>query len=157
MPVGLDWVGFYALLIALMLTLLLVLGGFKVASAIVKEPFKKFLHHNSYALAPVMLIGSLSHIGTFFFLHYASDLTNAFYWLMGSSEVMKPLATMRDGWVHIFSLFGFLGAVWSLGLLFERMKVYQVSLGKKMAAWTVASSVIWGYVALLILQMTVRH
>jgi len=157
LPVGIDWVGFYALLTALTLTFVLVLGGFKIASSLLNEPFGKFLHHNSYALAPVMLIGSLSHIGTFFFVHYASDLTNAFYWLMGSSEVMKPLATMRDGWVHIFSLFGFAGALWSLGLLYNRMRGYQTTNGRKIIAWIVASSAIWIYIVLLLVQMMIRH
>ena len=157
LPIGIDWVGFYALLTALALTAFFVLGGFKVASHIAGEPFKAFLHHNSYALAPVMIIGSLSHIGTFFFLHYASDLANAYYWLIGSTETMKPLASMRDGWVHLFSLFGFAGGFWSLGLLYVRIKSYSLPFVSQMAAWIAASLVIWLYIALLALQMVVRH
>ena len=156
LPIGIDWVGFVALVTALVLTFALVFGGFKIASKVVNIPFKEFLHRNSYALAPVMIIGSLSHIGTFFFVHYASDLGNAWFWLIGSPEIMAPLATMRDGWVHIFSLFGFVGAFWSLGLLYNRLGVYQVSLKQKVLAWISGSLIIWGYIFLLVLQMTAR-
>lgn len=157
LPIGVDWVGFYALLSALLITALFVFGGFKIAAGMVHEPFKTFLHKNSYALAPVMIIGSLSHIGTFFFLHYAGDLGNAYYWLIGSAETMKPLASMRDGWVHLFSLFGFLGGFWSLGLLYTHIETYSAPFFVRFAAWLAASSVIWVYMALLVLQMAVRH
>jgi len=157
LPIGMDWVGFYALLTSLAIVAVSVFGGFLIAASILKVPFKNFLHDHSYALAPVMLIGSLSHVGSFFFLHYASTLSNAFYWLIGSSERIAPLATMHDGWVHLFSLFGYLGAFWSLWILYKRMQRIPASLGKRVGAWIVASSVIWIYLGLLMLQMRIMH
>jgi hypothetical protein len=156
LPSGVDWVGFAALVMALASTALLVFGGFWVAARMLKQPFGAFLHHNSYALAPLMIIGSLSHVGSFFFLHYTADLANAWYWLIGSGETMRPLATMRDGWVHLFSLFGYVGALWSALILYRRLGAYQAGFAKKIFVFVVAGAMIWFYAGLQVLQMAVR-
>jgi hypothetical protein len=156
LPAGVDWVGFAALGMALASTLLFVLGGYAVAARLLNRPFKAFLHENSYALAPMMIIGTLSHVGSFFFIHYASDLANAWYWLIGSAETMKPLASMRDGWVHLFSLFGYIGAAWSAVILYRRLGDYGATFGKRAAAFFVSGSMIWFYLGLMVLQIAVR-
>ncbi|WP_345972719.1 4Fe-4S binding protein [Sulfurimonas diazotrophicus] len=156
LPAGVDWVGFAALVMALGVTGALVLGGYAVAAALANKPFKSFLHRNSYALAPMMIIGSLSHVGSFFFLEYASDLANAWYWLTGSTETMKPLASMRDGWVHLFSLFGYVGALWSAVILYSRLGMYEFSTAKRLAAFAASGATIWFYIGLLVLSVVVR-
>ena len=156
LPAGVDWVGFAALMMAMASTLFFVLGGFAVAARMLQQSFSDFLHRNSYALAPMMIIGSLSHVGTFFFVHYASDMGNAWYWLMNAEQTMRPLATMRDGWVHLFSLFGYIGAVWSAVILYRRLGMYGVSFMKKAAAFAVSGAMIWFYTGLLILQVAAR-
>jgi ferredoxin len=156
LPAGVDWVGFAALFTAVSATLLLVLGGYWVAARLLRQPFGTFLHRNSYALAPLMIIGSLSHVASFFFLHYAPDLANAWYWLIGSERTMRPLATMRDGWVHLFSLFGYVGAAWSALILYRRLGGYPSVFAKRVAAFVVAGAIIWFYVGLQVLQAAVR-
>ena len=156
LPAGVDWVGFAALGMAVASTLLFVLGGYALAARIVRQPFGAFLHQNSYALAPMMIVGSLSHVGTFFFIEYAPDLGNAWYWLIGSGETMRPLATMRDGWVHLFSLFGYVGALWSAVILYRRLGIYGMPSVKRVAAFAVAGAMIWFYTGMLILQVAVR-
>lgn len=81
LPARIDWVGFSALSMALAVSFLLIYGGFKAAASLTGVPLRSFLHTNSYALAPMMLIGSLSHVGTFFFVRYAGDLGNAWFYL----------------------------------------------------------------------------
>jgi len=156
LPAGVDWVGFAALGMATASTLLLVLGGYALAARLLRQPFGAFLHRNSYALAPMMIIGSLSHVGTFFFIHYAPDLGNAWYWLIGSGQTARPPATMRDGWVHLFSLFGYVGALWSAVILYRRLGMYGVSFRKKTAAFLVSGAMIWFYTGMLVLQVAVR-
>ena len=156
LPAGVDWIGFAALSMALISTGVLVLGGYWAAAKMLKQPFAAFLHQNSYALAPMMIIGSLSHVGTFFFIHYAPDLANAWYWLIGSEQTARPLATMRDGWVHLFSLFGYVGAAWSAVILYRRLGVYGVSFGRRAAAFLVSGAMVWFYTGLLLLQIAVR-
>jgi len=158
MPASVDWVGFSALSMALFMTFFLVGVGFKLASSVLNVPFKSFLHDNIYALAPLMIIGSLSHVGTFFFIHYASDISNAFYWLIGSAQSMKPLASMREGWVHIFSLLGYVGVIWSGLILYKRIAMYQKPFLARVSAWLLGSMMLWFYLFLLVLQMMVmRH
>jgi len=156
LPAGVDWVGFAALSMALAATLALVLGGFWLAARLLAQPFGAFVHHNSYALAPMMIAGSLSHVGSFFFLHYAPDLANAWFWLIGSEQIARPLASMRDGWVHLFSLFGYIGAVWSTIVLYRRLGAYGAAFGRRAAAFLVSGAMIWFYTGLLVLQMAVR-
>lgn len=152
-----DWVGFAAMSFALVSTFVLVFGGFKAASMILKMPFKTFLDHCVYALAPLMLFGSLSHVGSSFFIHYYSDLANGFNWLLGINEQVKPLATFRDGWVHSFGLFGYVGALWSAVLLGARLKLLEGSVTAKAMAWLFGGAMIWFYIWLMLLQAGLRH
>jgi len=156
LPAGVDWVGFAALAMALGSTALFVLGGYAVAARLLDKPFWSFLHRNSYALAPLMIAGSLSHVGSSFFLHYASDLANAWFWLIGSEQTMRPLASMRDGWVHLFSLFAYVGAVWSTIILYSRLGMYEVATGRRLAAFLASGAMIWFYTGLQVLQMAAR-
>lgn len=157
MPAGIDWVGFTALSMALISTFALVLGGFYIGSKIVKTEYKVFLHSMSYALIPLMIIGSLSHVGTFFFVSYTSELAKAYYWLIGSEHVVRPLATFRDGWVHSFGLLSYVGAVWSQVLVYKRIGLFASSLKVKIAATVFSSLIIFFDLFLLILQSRVMH
>jgi ferredoxin len=156
MPIGIDWTGFFALLAALIGTAVLVLGGYKAASSLLGISFRRFLHENSYALAPMVIIGALSHIGTFFFVHYASNIANAWLWLIGSGSIVHPLASMKEGWVHLFSIFGYIGSIWSAVILYKRIQRYDAGTFKSISAWFFATSIVWVYLALLVIQTTVR-
>lgn len=156
LPLGIDWVGFNALWMAVASVLVLVFGGFKLASVIVKAPLNEVTKNLAYALAPLMILGSLSHVGSFFFLHYASDLATSYYWLIGDETVVKPLASFRDKWVHLFKLFGYLGAVASAVLLYIRLGRYKAALPVRLMAWASAGAMVWFYLFLQWLQMAVR-
>ncbi len=155
-PLGIDWVGFNAVWIAFASVLLLVFGGFKLASLIVKAPLNEVTKNLAYALAPLMILGSLSHVGSFFFLHYANDLATSYYWMIGDETVVKPLASFRDKWVHLFKLFGYLGAAASAVLLYVRLGRYKSTLSLRLMAWISAGSMVWFYIFLQWLQMAVR-
>ncbi len=156
LPLGIDWVGFNAVWMAIVSVLFFVFGGFKLASVIVKKPFGEVIQNLAYALAPLMILGSLSHVGSFFFLHYASDLATSYYWLIGEESVIKPLATFRDKWVHLFNLFSYLGAVAAAVLFYVRLGRYGLSLGIKLLAWLSAGAIVWFYLFLQWLQMAAR-
>lgn len=156
LPQSVDWIGFSALGLALLSTLFFTLGGFKLASLVLRQPFTHYLHHISYALAPLMIIGSLSHVGSFFFLHYYSDIANAFYWLLDSDIQISALATFKDRWIHIFSLLGYVGVIWSFIILTSRIKMLQTTTLRKAFAWIFSSAMVWFYLGLLILQLYSR-
>ena len=151
LPMGIDWVGFFALAMALIVTVILVNGGYYLASKIVKVEYKTYMHSVSYALIPLVIMSSLGHIGTFFFVSYASNLANGYYWLISSAEVMRPLATFRDGWVHMFGLLGYIGMLWSLFLTYKRVGLYETKLLPKVGATLLSSlmAFLFIYIALL--------
>ena len=156
LPRGVDWVGFNALWMAVVSVVVTVFGGFKIASMIAGVPYRVLVKNLTYALAPLMIMGSLSHVGSFFFLHYANDLASAYYWLIGDDTVVKPLATFRDGWVHSFKLFGYLGALVTALLLFKRLGQYQLAFTKRLATWLFAGAIVWFYLFIQILQIAAR-
>lgn len=151
-----DWVGFAALSTASMLTFGLVLTGFYIASKVAEKPFWSFFEQAGLALGALMLIGSLSHIGSFFFLHYAPDLGNAYYWLVGSETVMEPLASRRDGWIHLFNLFNYLAVIVSSVILFSKLKQLGISGRRFALSYFSAGSIIWCYLGLVILTQWAR-
>ncbi|WP_345993994.1 4Fe-4S binding protein [Sulfurimonas sp. HSL-1716] len=157
MPAGVDWVGFSALSMALVSTFVLVFGGFYIASKIVKADYKEFLHSMSYALIPLMLISSLSHIGTFFFVSYSGELAKAYLWLMGSEHIVKPLASFKDGWVHSFGILGYVAAIWSMILMYTRTGLFTSSLKVRLTAAFFSSLIIFFDLFLLIVQSKVVH
>ncbi|BBN60698.1 4Fe-4S binding protein [Hydrogenovibrio marinus] len=154
-----DWVGFAALVMAVVMTFGIVLGSFFVTSKFTKVSYGRVFEHAGLALAPLMLIGALSHIGSFFFLHYASDLGNAFYWLLGSDSTMHPLASRRDAWVHLFGLFHYLAVFVAAYVLVKKLKQLQLTTGKLVVATLTSGLIIWAYLGLVILTqwaMTLR-
>ncbi|MDX1796313.1 MAG: hypothetical protein R3219_06245, partial [Hydrogenovibrio sp.] len=104
----------------------------------------------------LMLIGALSHIGSFFFIHYAPDLGNAFYWLLGSDETLKPLASHRDGWVHLFGLFNYLAVIVASYLLAKKLRQLSLS-GARLGVAVISSGlIIWVYLGLVVLTQWAR-
>lgn len=153
-----DWVGFSALSMAIVVTFGLVLGGFALTSKLTKVSYDKVFESAGLALGPLMLIGALSHIGSFFFLHYAPDLGNAFYWLVGADTVMNPLASRRDMWIHLFGLFNYLAVVIAAYVLVKKLEQLQLS-GRRLFVATLSSGlVIWAYLGLVLLtQWAMTH
>lgn len=157
LPSSIDWVGFSALFTSLGITLVLVLGGFYLGALITKVEFKRYLHTLSYALIPLMIVGALSHVGTFFFIEYASHLANAYYWLIGSTEKMHSLASFKDGWVHLFSLFNFIAIIWSEYLIYKRVSLLTPKFNVRITATLASSLIIYFLLFLAILPMIMRH
>ena len=151
-----DWVGFSALSMAFVMTFALVLGGFYLASKIAKIEYWSFFDQAGLALGALMLIGSLSHIGSFFFLHYAPNLGNAFYWLVDSNSVMEPMASRKDVWVHLFNLFNYLAVIVSAVILFKKIKLFGLKGGQLVMTYLSAGSIIWVYLGLVILTQWAR-
>ena len=154
---GLDWVGFSAMVTATAGTLALVFGGFWLAARFARVPFWQMFDHAGLALGPLMLIGALSHVGAFFFLHYAPDLQNAFYWLVGLPQTAEPWASFRhDPWLRAFNLFNVLAAIAALWVLVRQLKQLGLAGLRLTGATLLAGLVIWGYLALFALTLYAR-
>jgi len=151
-----DWVGLVALLMAVVMTFSLTLGGMWLTSRLTQIDFWKVFETAGLAFGSLMLIGALSHIGSFFFIHYAPDLGNAYYWLMNSDSVMKPLASHRDGWIHLFTLFNFLAVIVSSVILYKKLNQLSLSGVRLGVAYLSSGLMIWVYLGLVILTLWAR-
>ena len=67
---GIDTTGVVALLFALVITISIAIGSMFITSKILKLPYDKVFSTLGYAFAPLMIIGGLSHVSEFFYLHF---------------------------------------------------------------------------------------
>ncbi|WP_029521837.1 4Fe-4S binding protein [Persephonella sp. KM09-Lau-8] len=151
-----SWVGFTALFMAVIITLSLVLGGFYITSKIIKKPFKEVFLNLGYALAPLMIIGSLSHVTHFFFTHYYHEIINGFSQAFFLNIEVEPLASNKDKWLRIFYIFPFIAAFWSGFIMWKRIGFFEISGLKKMLAYVFSSLIIVFYIALTVFQLYIR-
>ncbi len=136
-----DLTGFFALIYALILLLSVTLGGFYLAARILRTDYKNVFHTLGYALAPLMIVGGLSHLGESFFLHYYNEITNAFIQLFHLPfEEARPLASRKDSWLHLFRLFTYVAIIWSFVLMIVRLRFIESSNVQKILAFPFA----WG-------------
>jgi len=70
-----------------------------------------------------MIVGSLSHVLEFFFLHYYSNLVNGVSYFLGLDFRVDPLAQRGDWWLIFFKIFPLVGGLWSLYILHRRVNL----------------------------------
>lgn len=146
---GMDTVGLFAFLYAVLVTIFLSVGGIYLASKILKIEFKTLFYSLGFAFAPLFIIGGLSHLWEFFFYSTASNITNGF--IQGfnlNMEYIKPLATRKDTWVHIFEIFTYLAVIWAFIIMLGRFRLIKASKMKKVIAFPLASALIIFYLGL---------
>ena len=144
-----DAVGLFAFLYAVLICVVLSVGGMFIASKIMKVEFEKTFYTLGYAFAPLFIIGGLSHIGEFFFYSYASDIINGFNqaFFLGFENI-QPLANRKDEWVHIFKIFSHIGYIWAFILMIIRLKLIDTKKSLKILAFPFASTLIIFYMGL---------
>lgn len=141
-----DMVGLFSFAYALAITLFLSIGGLFVASRILNKNYGNIFTTLGYAFAPLFIIGGLSHMGEFFFYAYASEIVNAFIQAFHLNvEYIEPLATRRDKWVHIFTLFNYVAFFWSITVLVLRFRHIESSRLRKWLAFPFAGALIIFY------------
>ena len=116
---------------------------------VVKIEFKTLFYSLGFAFAPLFIIGGLSHLWEFFFYSTASNITNGF--IQGfnlNMEYIKPLATRKDTWVHIFEIFNYLAVIWAFIIMIGRFRLIKASKMKKVIAFPLASALIIFYLGL---------
>lgn len=144
-----DTIGLFAFLYAVFFSLLFSVGGIYIASKIMKLPFEKSFYTLGYAFAPLFIIGGLSHIAEFFFYSYASNIVNGFIQAFSlDMQYIKPLATRKDKWVHIFNIFNHIGYLWAFIILIGRLKLLETKRVLKVVAFPFAASLIIFYMGL---------
>jgi len=144
--------GFLAFIMAIATALVLVglstYWGAKVSGL----PPKKVFIETGYAFAPLMIVGALSHVSEFFFLHYYHNIVNGFAQAFGLPIHVEPLAQRGEAWLHVFRVFPFLAGFWSLYILKRRVELLPVE--NKDALFKV-SALLPGYYLFLSLVSTI--
>ncbi len=123
--------------------------GVFIASKIMRVEYEKTFYTLGYAFAPLFIIGGLSHIAEFFFYSYASNIVNGFIQAFSlDMQYIKPLATRKDKWVHIFNIFNHIGYLWAFIILIGRLKLLETKRVLKVVAFPFAASLIIFYMGL---------
>ena len=144
-----DVIGLFAFLYAVAIVVILNIIGMFIASKILKVSYEKTFYTLGYAFAPLFIIGGLSHLGEFFFYSYASEIVNAFIQAFHLDiAYIEPLATRRDKWVHIFSLFKYVAIIWAFIIMIGRLKLLESTKLRKIMAMPFASFLIILYLGL---------
>ncbi len=143
---SLDAVGIFAFIYATAVTIGLTYAGMYAASKVLKADFSQVFYSLGYALAPIFIIGGLSHLWEFFFLHTYANIVNGFIQGFGlGMEPVKNLATRKDMWLRLFDLFTYLAIVWALVIMAKRVRMFEAAKGAKVAAFFLASAFIIFY------------
>lgn len=151
---GIDYIGFSALLIAMIVTISLAYIGMFIASKALKEDFKKVFYTLGYAFVPIFIIGGLSHTYEFFFLHHYSDIANGFIQGFGiATDEVKALASRKDTWTRVFSIMNHIAVVLALIIMFKRVNFFTASKLAKSVAFIAASGLIIFYLWLNIYKV----
>ncbi len=146
---SMDVVGLFAFLYAVAVTVVLSSVGIFLASKVLKTEFNTLFYSLGFAFAPIFIIGGLSHLWEFFFYSNASKIVNGF--IQGFAlniEYIKPLATRKDTWVHIFEIFTYLAVVWAFIIMIARIRLVEASKIRKIIAFPLASALIIFYLGL---------
>lgn len=141
--------GFSVLFFSIFFVITLNIIGMFIASKIMKTNYEKTFYTLSYAIAPLFIIGGLSHILEFFFVHYASNLLNAFNqtFSLGFSTI-EPLAKRGETWLFVFKIFTHIAYIWAFVLMTYRLKLLDSKKSLKVLAYPFVSIVIISYALL---------
>ncbi len=153
LPRWVDVSGFIAMLMGLCIALLLSTGSFWLISKLYKVEYKRIFLTLGYAFAPLMIVGSLSHVLEFFFIEYYHNIVNGFSQAFSLGLSVEPIAKRGEQWLMVFRVFPFIAGLWSLHILWKRVKL--LGLNKATAIYFFASALPVFYLFLSGLQLWV--
>ncbi len=146
---SIDTIGLFAFLYAIFFVIIFSVGGMFIASKIMNISYEKTMYTLGFSFAPLFIIGGLSHIGEFFFYHYASNIVNGFIQAFSLNfDYIEPLATRRDKWVHIFKVFNHIAYIWAFIIMIGRIRLLDSTTIRKVIAFPFASALIIFYMGL---------
>jgi hypothetical protein len=140
---GVDLVGFFAFVYAIITASLVSTIGMFFASKVLNEKFSTTFSSLGYAYAPLFIITGLGHLFHSFFTKTYANIGNGF--IQGFSlDVYKieNLASRNDSWLHIFDAFPYIAMLLGFYILYKRVNLFTVSKIKKFFAFLFSSSLI---------------
>ncbi|MCF6206528.1 MAG: 4Fe-4S binding protein [Sulfurovum sp.] len=139
---SIDSVGLFAFIYALILTVTATVSGMWIAAKILNKPFRETFYNLGYAFAPLFIFGSMAHALESFFVRGSERIAEGFAEAFGFTIDVAPLASRGDSWLHIFGVFKWIAVLWSLWILYKRLKKMDAPKMKKLIAYPFAASLI---------------
>jgi hypothetical protein len=139
---SMDAIGLFAFVYALIFTVSAALIGMFIASKILKKDFSTTFYNLGYSYAPLFILGSIAHSLEVFFTKGYEHIVEGFAYGFGFTLDVAPLANRGNSWLHIFGLLKWIAIIWSLIILYKRVKLLNVSKLRKIAAFPFAASLI---------------
>ena len=152
----LDAVGIFAFIYAVIFSIGIVYIGMFFASKMLRASFEKTFYTLGYAFAPLFIIGGLAHLIHSFFTHNYADIANGFIYGFGLDVgTVENLASRRDAWLNIFNVIPYIAAIWAYLILAKRVKSFNATKIRKIAAFIFASSLITLYLSINVYKIYV--
>ncbi len=139
---SIDTIGLFAFVYALIFTISAALIGMFIASKILKKDFNATFYDLGYSYAPLFIFGSIGHSLEMFFTRGYEHITEGFAYGFGFTLDVAPLASRNDGWLHLFGLLKWVAVIWSIIILYKRVKLLNVDKLRKIIAFPFAASLI---------------
>lgn len=143
-----QYAGGFAFLYAVVISSILAVGGLYLASKILKKDYSSTFTNLGVAFIPLFIFASLGHTLEMFFIKDYVTIVDGFAQGFGLSVEVEALAKRGDGWLHYFKLFKWIGVIWSLVLLYKRMKLIEATKLRKVFGYFFASLMILFYIGL---------
>ncbi|UFS63741.1 4Fe-4S binding protein [Sulfurimonas sp. HSL-3221] len=144
---GMDTVGLFAFLYAVLFSVVITVAGMFVASKILQKEYSTVFYTLGYAFAPLFIFGSLSHTLEMFFVSGMEKIVDGFAYGFGVQSDFTSPASRKDAWVHLFSYLRYVGVAWALVILYKRIRLIEAKKRAKILAFPFAASLIIFFVA----------
>jgi len=143
-----EYGGMFAFLYALLFTIATATIGFYFAAKILNKDFKTTFTTLGYGYAPLFIIGSLGHAVESFFTRGYEKITEGFAQALGFTIDVDDLANRGDAWLHLFSIFKWVAVIWTLILIYQRLKLIKSSKIRKVIAYFCASFLVIFFISI---------
>ena len=140
--------GMFSFLYAILFTVSAAVLGLWLASLVLQKTFKTTFTTLGYAYAPLFILGSLGHALESFFTKGYEKIVEGFAQGFGFSVDVTALASRGDAWLHYFGILKWIGIVWTLILLYKRLKLIESTRLRKIVGYLFASMLVIFFISL---------
>lgn len=127
--------GMFAFLYAILFTSISAILGFWLASKALNKDFKTTFTTLGYGYAPLFILGSLGHAIESFFTRGYENIVEGFAQGFGFRVDVNDLASRGDEWLHYFSIFKWVAVIWTLILIYQRLKLIEATKMRKILGY----------------------
>ena len=140
--------GMFSFIYAILFTSISAVLGFWLASKVLNKDFKTTFTTLGYGYAPLFILGSLGHALESFFTRGYEKIVEGFAQAFGLIVDVNDLANRGDEWLHYFVVFKWVAVIWTLILIYQRLKLIESTKIRKILAYFFTSFLVIFFIAL---------